>query len=143
MKIRSLRTNHLTNPLGYAIDRPVLTWTAESATGKKQQSARIQISLNDAFDPCLYDSGLRGDVSSLGFSPEIDLSPRTRYFWRVEVVADDGDRAVSETAWFETGKRGEDWRAEWIQSPEDKSCHAILGTTVTLQTAVLPLWVVA
>ena len=132
MKIRSLRTNHLTNPLGYAIDRPVLTWTAESATGKKQQSACVQISLNDAFEPCLYDSGLREDVSSLGFSPEIDLSPRTRYFWRVEVVADDGDRAVSETAWFETGKRGEEWRAEWIQSPEDKSCHAILGTTVTL-----------
>ena len=58
MKIRSLRTNHLTNPLGYAIDRPVLTWTAESATGKKQQSACVQISLNDAFEPCLYDSGL-------------------------------------------------------------------------------------
>ncbi|MGN0802734.1 MAG: family 78 glycoside hydrolase catalytic domain, partial [Candidatus Faecivicinus sp.] len=132
MKIRNLRTNHLTNPLGYAIDRPLLTWTAESATGKKQQSARIQISSNDAFDPCLYDSGLREDISSLGFTPDIELAPRTRYFWRVEVVADDGDRAVSSAAWFETGKRGGEWRAEWIQAPWDKSLHGILGTTVTL-----------
>ena len=43
MKIRSLRTNHLANPLGYKMDAPTFTWTAES-DGKKQASARIQIS---------------------------------------------------------------------------------------------------
>ena len=132
MKIRNLRTNHLTNPLGFAMEKPVLTWTAEDSTGKKQQAARVQLSLSDTFEDCLYDSGMLGDASSLGFVPELELRPRTRYFWRVEVVADDGDRAVSEPAWFETGKRGEKWEAGWIQAPWLKDEHSILGKTLTL-----------
>ena len=135
MKIRNLRTNHLTNPLGYHIGQPVFTWTAEESTGKKQAAARVQISCNDCFEPCLYDSGLRPDISSLGFSPELALEPRTRYFWRVEVVADDGDCARSEAAWFETAKMEEPWQAQWIQQDCDKDTHAILGKTIHLPEA--------
>ena len=132
MKIRNLRTNHLTNPMGYAMEKPLFTWTAEDSTGLKQRAARVQVSLSERFDKCLFDSGLTEGISSLGYEPELTLSPRTRYFWRVEVVASDGDRAVSEPAWFETGKCGEPWAAQWIQSPYDKDVHSILGTTVTL-----------
>ena len=132
MKIRNLRTNHLTNPMGYALDKLVLTWTAEESTGKKQQAARIQISLSDDFAEPVYDSGLREDASSLGFVPEMALKPRTRYYWRVEVVADDGDRATSETAWFETGRMGEKWEAEWICAPGAKTLHGILGKAIHL-----------
>ena len=135
MKIRNLRTNHLTNPMGYAMEKPLFTWTAEDSTGLKQRAARVQVSLSERFDECLFDSGLTEGISSLGYEPELTLSPRTRYFWRVEVVADDGDRAVSEPAWFETGKCGEPWAAQWIQSPYDKDVHSILGTTVTLPAA--------
>ena len=135
MKIRNLRTNHLTNPMGYVLDKPLFTWTAEDSTGLKQRAARVQVSLSERFDECLFDSGLTEGISSLGYEPELTLLPRTRYFWRVEVVADDGDRAVSEPAWFETGKCGEPWAAQWIQSPYDKDVHSILGTTVTLPAA--------
>ena len=135
MIIRSLRVNHIENPLGYKMDKPFLSWTAESETGKKQIAARVEISLSETFDSLEFDSGLRADISPLGYVPELTLQPRTRYFWRVEVVADDGDRAVSEPAWFETGKCGEPWAAQWIQSPYDKDVHSILGTTVTLPAA--------
>ena len=126
MKIRNLRTNHLENPLGYRMEKPLLTWTAEDSTGACQRAARVQIAMDESFAGCVYDSGLRGDISSLGFVPEIELAPRTRYWWRVEVVADDGDRALSEPAWFETGKRGEAWSAKWIRAPFDADVHPIL-----------------
>ena len=49
MKIRSLRTNHLENPIGYQMDKPLFTWTAEDSTGTKQQAARIEVALDEAF----------------------------------------------------------------------------------------------
>ena len=132
MKIRSLRTNHLTNPLGYAMTAPTFTWTAESS-GKKQASARIQIAKDCVFAEIIYDSGVRADISSLGFTPEIELAARTRYFWRVEVTADNGDTAVSEPAWFETAKMDEAWSAQWICAPFDKDVHPIITRTISLR----------
>ncbi|MBQ8089034.1 MAG: family 78 glycoside hydrolase catalytic domain [Clostridia bacterium] len=117
MVIRSLRVNHLENPLGFNIDPLVLTWIAEKSSGKRQQAARVQIALDGAFAQTVYDSGLREDISSLGFQPDFALQRRTRYFWRVEVLADDGDRAVSPAAWFETGKGDEPWVGQWIRAP--------------------------
>ena len=131
MNIRSMRTNHLENPLGYSMTAPTFTWTAES-TGAKQVSARIQISLTEDFAEIFYDSGVRTDISSLGFTPEIALSPRTRYFWRVEVTADNGDTGVSAPAWFETAKMDEGWNAGWIRAPFDKDVHPILTRAFTL-----------
>ena len=63
MNIRSMRTNHLENPLGYSMTAPTFTWTADS-TGAKQVSARIQISLTDDFAEIFYDSGVRTDISA-------------------------------------------------------------------------------
>ena len=105
----------------------MFTWTAEDSTGAYQRAARVQVAEDEAFCRVLFDSGLREGVSSLGFAPEIALRPRTRYWWRVEVVADDGDRAVSEAAWFETGKRGEPWSAKWIRAPFEAGVHPILS----------------
>lgn len=132
MKIRNLRTNHLENPLGFLMDQVVLSWTAEESTGKKQRAARIEVSLTDDFSHCIFDSGLQEDISSLGYVLEISLKPRTRYWWRVEVVADDGDRAVSEAAWFETAKMDEPLNAEWIRAPFEKQIHPIVSKTIVL-----------
>ena len=130
MKIRSLRTNHLENPIGYQMDKPLFTWTAEDSTGTKQQAARIEVALDETFGQTVFDSGLQAEISSLGFAPDMALAPRTRYFWRVTVVADNGDAATSAPAWFETGKMGEAWNAQWIAVKED--VHPILSRPFTL-----------
>ena len=132
MVIRSLRTNHLDSPLGYGMTKPMFTWTAEDSTGVKQAAARVEISATENFENVVYDSGLREDISSLGFEPDVVLQPRTRYFWRVTVAADNGDRATSETAWFETGKMDEKWQAKWIRAPYERSVHPILAKAFTL-----------
>ena len=127
MLIRSLRANHLENPLGFQMDAPLFTWTVDGAPGDGQKAARIVVGLAPELEAPLYDSGLRPDLSSLGFTPEMTLAPRTRYYWRVEVLSLLGETAVSETAWFETGKRQEPWAAEWIEAPFGKDTHPIFA----------------
>ncbi len=89
MHIRKLRTNHIETPMGYTFDPLTLSWITES-TGKEQAFARITISTESDFSTIVYDSG-KGQLDSVAFHPDIDLMPMTRYYWQVEVTADDGD----------------------------------------------------
>ncbi len=126
MKISHLRTDHLTSPLGTRLIAPSLSYVVEESTGKRQLAARIEISDAPGFERLLFDSGRSEDISPLGFVPPLALAPRTRYYWRVSVWADDGDFGVSETAHFETGKRDEPWQAAWICAPFERNVHPVL-----------------
>lgn len=126
MKIEKLRADHLINPLGARLEAPSLSYVVEESTGKRQTAARIEVSLTRDFAGTLFDSGRREDISSLGFTPPLAIKPRTRYYWRVGVWADDGDFAVSEPAFFETGKRDEPWQGAWIRAPFDKDVHPVM-----------------
>ena len=65
MKLTHLRTNHVTEPLGLFMERPVFSWVAEDTQDKRQKKARI--TLTTAAGEPVYDSGPREDISSLGF----------------------------------------------------------------------------
>ena len=117
MKIEKMRICHLSQPLGYQISRPVFSWVVSEATGKKQHNARLKVSSDEQMRDLLYDSGESETLSSLATCVDIPLKPRTRYYWQVEVTADDGEHGCSEIAWFETAKRDEPWRGKWIQAP--------------------------
>ena len=41
MKITNCKVNHLTNPLGYWMEKPVFSWQVEEASGKAQTKARL------------------------------------------------------------------------------------------------------
>lgn len=47
-----------------------------------------------------------------------------------------GDWATSDTAWFETGKRGEHWQAQWISPPFDKEIHPVMCHSFSLHGKV-------
>lgn len=114
MLIRKLRTNHIEKPIGYALEPLTLSWIPES-TGKKQVSARVKIALDQDFKTIVYDSG-DGQLDSIAYYPDIELEPRTRYYWNVEVIADNGDQGYEES-YFETGKMDEEWQGNWIKPP--------------------------
>ncbi len=135
MKIVNLRTNHLTNPLGYAMDKPVFTWTVEEATGTRQKSARVQVSLSEDFSDCLYDSKDREGISSLGFIPEITLKEQTRYYWRVQVQGENEETGISEAAWFETGLK-EFKTGKWITSSKDISTCPLFYRKFTIPKGI-------
>jgi alpha-L-rhamnosidase len=128
MKIAHLKTNHVTNPLGFAIGEPTLSWIVEDTPDQMQTAAQVLVSRDGNFEQVIFDSG-RVDgpsIDSLAYRPPISLKPRTRYFWKVRVWGE-SESAESATAWFETAKMGEDWQAEWITPDwEDNRLHPIL-----------------
>jgi len=132
MKIARLKTNRITNPLGFSLDKPRLSYVVTETEAKKQIAARYEVALDEQFSTIIYDSGKREDIDSLAFELPIELKPRTRYYWRVEVWADNGDYAISELAWFETAKMDEPWSGMWIVPDMDKDTHPVLSHSFEL-----------
>ncbi|MBO9600490.1 MAG: alfa-L-rhamnosidase RamA, partial [Cohnella sp.] len=133
MIITKLKTNRISNPLGFSLgDRPRLSYVVKDTDAKRQTAARYEVAMDEAFSSVVFDSGKRADIDSLSFELPIQLQPRTRYYWRVEVWADNGDHAVSENAWFETAKLKEPWMAKWIVPEMDKEHHPVLCRTFKL-----------
>lgn len=130
MKITSMRANHLETPLGYDLSHLSLSWIAEETRGTRQTAARVQIALDPGFSRLLHDSGPDANPDSLSYCPGLTLSPRTRYYWKVTVCDETGDEG-SAVSWFETGKCGEPWQAEWI-SPDCGDVHPLVRGVFSL-----------
>ena len=104
MKIQRMKTNRIVNPLGFDLKTPHVSWTVTDTEAKKQLWARVEVSKTEDFADVIFDTGACKTASSLGVPVEIALEPRTRYFWRVTVMGDNGELVTSDTAWFETAK---------------------------------------
>lgn len=126
MRITDMKCNRIVNPLGFELDEPVLSWIVETEEAKLQKACRIEVAKDEEFSDIVFDSGEREDLSGIGVPLTIELKPRTRYYWRVQVRTDAGE-VKSDTAWFETAKLGELWEAKWITpDTEDTSVHPII-----------------
>ncbi len=121
MNISKLRTDYMQNPVGFDFDKPVLGWVVEAPGENKRQSAyRLQIASDAGFSRMLFDTDRVDSDQSVGVCPEIVPAPMTRYHWRV-MVWDEADQpsGFSEPAFFETGRYGERWDADWIGGEVD------------------------
>ena len=114
MKIQRMKTNRIVNPLGFDLKTPHVSWTVTDTEAKKQLWARVEVSKTEDFADIIFDTGACKTASSLGVPVEIALEPRTRYFWRVTVMGDNGELVTSDTAWFETAKLDEPFTAQRI-----------------------------
>ena len=114
MKIQRMKTNRIVNPLGFDLKTPHVSWTVTDTEAKKQLWARVEVSKTEDFADVIFDTGACKTASSLGVPVEITLEPRTRYFWRVTVMGDNGELVTSDTAWFETAKLDEPFTAQRI-----------------------------
>ncbi len=142
MRISQLKLNHLTNPMGYDLTNPTISYVVEGAKGKYQKKARVTVALDEAFSELIYDSGDREDIVSTAFALPVCLKPETRYFWKVAVTDDAGDFAESEVQWFETalsaGDPGDDsiWQAKWITPSAPKDVQAVIFTDIEITKPV-------
>jgi len=119
MKILKCRTNHMKNPLGFAMEKAVVSWVADSDVSKKQVRAQVKVAQDKEMKELLYVSDASENPDSVAFQLPIELKSRTAYYWTVEVWGDVGDCAISEVNYFETGKREEELGGEWITTPWD------------------------
>jgi alpha-L-rhamnosidase len=117
MVIYDAKVNHLTNPMGFYMNRTVFSWKVQEASGTRQAAAKIIIATDALFMYIVFDSGWDDKADCTGWELPFVLNPRQRYFWRVYVQSDVGEEAVSDDQYFETGKMEEPWQAEWI-APE-------------------------
>ncbi len=112
MDIFDCRVNHLENPLGFDLGSPVFTW--------KGGNGRLTVALDENMEDLLYDSG-DTLLDPLCAQPELALSPRTRYFWRV---------ADGPVCRFETGKMDEPWQAKWITCDASDPRHPLFSKRI-------------
>ncbi|MBY0116900.1 family 78 glycoside hydrolase catalytic domain [Paenibacillus sp. FSL H8-0317] len=129
MNITHMKTNHITNPLGFAVTKPTFSYTVTDTTATTQIAAQVEIALDESFTELVFDSGITEDIDSLAYSPDLELAARTRYFWRVRLWNELGEKATSETAWFETAKQDEPWTAKWITPELEPTIHPVLQKT--------------
>ncbi|MBR1659121.1 MAG: family 78 glycoside hydrolase catalytic domain [Oscillospiraceae bacterium] len=125
MKLENLRVCHLRDPMGFAMEAPVLSWTVKEAPGR---AAWASLTLRRDGET-LYESGECPEADSLGWRVPLALAPRTRYDYTLTVCAGGGELASAE-GFFETGKRDEVWSARWI-SPKNNRRAAILRRRFT------------
>ena len=123
MKIVNCKVNHIENPLGFRLDTPVFSFITEEAEGKKQEAARILVTLDPEGKQVAADTGMCSGVDSLGTALKMELAPRTRYYWRAAVRSELGEEAVSGLNWFETGKMDEAWQGRWISCKKEEGRH--------------------
>lgn len=140
MKIEHLKLNHLTNPLGYDLENPTISYVVTQAKGKHQAFAQVQVSKKDDFSENIYDSGQSTDIISTGYELPVTLEPMTKYYWRVKVTDETGDEAWSETQWFETAKAVTgndcDWTAKWITPKLEKNVQATVWKEIEITKPV-------
>ena len=123
MKIYDLKVNHLVNPLGFRMTRTVFSWKTAETEGKRQESARIRVALDQTMKELVADTGADSSADSLGTKVSFPLHPCTRYWWTVTVRTDAGEEEVSPVQWFETGKREEAWTGKWITCDNTEPRH--------------------
>lgn len=135
MRINHLKVNHLINPLGYDLDNPTISYIVEETDAKRQIKARVQVAADMDFSTIIYDSQETDEIKNIGFALPIQLNPETRYYWKVQAWADNGDTAVSDIAWFETAK-DKDWKAEWITPKASKELQVSVLKNITVSKPV-------
>lgn len=84
------------NPLGFGMERPVVSWVADSERSRRQKKARVRLAKDAGMEEIIYDSeedeSDKQNPCSLGTELPVKLEPRTRYYWTVQVWGDLGIR---------------------------------------------------
>ncbi len=126
MKITGLKLNGISNPIGFSYETLVCSWKVVDTEAKKQTCASIEVSDQPDFSTIL-EKRFGSDLASEGTALSMQLKPYTTYYWRVEVIGDNGEEALSDTATFETGKMGEPWEAQWISAKKEDTFHPVFS----------------
>ncbi|MDY6333569.1 MAG: family 78 glycoside hydrolase catalytic domain [Lachnospiraceae bacterium] len=133
MKISRMTTNHILEPLGFAIEKPVFSWIAEDAAGDHRTAAEVKIATDPKMSQVVFDSGKSREIDPLCFRADFIPEPSTRYYWSVEEWDDAGDTGTG-ISWFETPEKeitGKWVRAEKIENPCFMKKFSVEGDILT------------
>lgn len=124
MKITDVKINGIKNPVGYELKDTRVSWKVRDTHAKHQTGVRIEVADDSRFEHILYIKEGSG-LSSLGELLEIEKKPYFRYYVRVQVENECGEKAMSDTAYFETAKMEEPWVGKWITTRGEDDFHPV------------------
>ena len=87
MKIENVKISGIKNPVGYAMETPVVSWCVTECLGGYQTSVRIDVSPNEDFSEIIFTKS-GSDLPCSGTKLEFKPEPRTRYYLCVTVESD-------------------------------------------------------
>lgn len=117
-KIINCNVNHQVNPIGYGIKTPVFSWVECS---DQVESERICIyQWSKAGNQLVADTGWK-NLNPRATKVPLELLPRTRYIWKVQMKEKDGTTYESKEQFFETGKLSEPWQGKWITTTKSEN----------------------
>ena len=129
MNVTHLAVNHIANPLGFDLGaKPTFSWQVEDAAGTRAVASRVVVTRDGAN---VADTGW-ATLDAKACALEVPLVPRTRYEWQVSVRTDAGEEATSDVSWFETGKMGEPWAAQWVTCDYAEPRHPVFSKELDL-----------
>lgn len=131
MRLYDVQVNHLTEPLGFRMERVSFSWKVRDTKGTRQESARAVVAADPGMEQVLLDTGFDREADSLCFPVPMVLAPRTRYYYTVTARTDAGEEVSSEPSWFETGKREEPWAGKWISCDSTEKRHPYFEARIT------------
>jgi alpha-L-rhamnosidase len=120
-----LKTDHLENPIGIDNPNPRLTWRIEDNRKGARQSAYRIIVGTDSLEVLtgkggIWDSGKMDSDRQLVAYKGNNLTPFTKYYWKVTVWDAWKNESVSGIQFFETGMMGTgNWQGNWISDGKD------------------------
>lgn len=115
MKIDRLMINGMVNPIGFSFHTIRCAWIITDTQAKAVEKIKIEVSSDWEFQHIVYVKEGK-ELNSAGERLDMKAAPRSRYYIRVQAMGDNGEKAVSTgTAFFETGKMKEPWKAQWLK----------------------------
>ncbi|MDO8952669.1 MAG: family 78 glycoside hydrolase catalytic domain, partial [Draconibacterium sp.] len=113
--------NHEINPIGIDTEKPDFSWKLKSESRNKYQRAyQIIVWSENTTDTCWNSGKVISDNNIQVKYAGKSLKPVNSYKWKVRIWDNDGKASNwSEEQYFLTGLFcEEDWKAEWISSPD-------------------------
>ena len=132
MQITDVRINGIHNPVGFSFDTVRVSWKVTNTKAKTQTNAKIEIAEAETFQTVV--AGKEGEnLNAASETVKITLKPRTRYYVRVTVENERGEKAVSGISCFETAKMDEPWTAQWITTEKEDTYHPVFTKKFTTE----------
>jgi len=120
-----LKCEQLQNPIGVDEIHPRLSWRMEdNRQGALQQAYQLYLSTDSISlskgNEIFWDSKKQNNSDRLINYSGQELSPQTKYYWKVQTWDKDGKSSFSKIASFETGMMNQShWKGKWISDGKD------------------------
>lgn len=122
MNITNIKINGLVNPIGFAFPVVICSWKVMDCPDKIQTNVKIEVAKEPEFQEVIVKLEEAGLLSS-GQKIPLETEKCKRYYVRVTVTGNKGSSAVSDIAYFETGKQDEKWKADYISTSPSDTFH--------------------